>query len=223
MLEEREGEARLASDSGHSGAKGVGHFAEIIGALVGELLPLDVAPQQLDGVEIGGITGEPLDGQPRALATQVGDHRPALVSGQAIPDENEAVAAEMALEGLQERDEVLAVVAAGSRLEEEAPTLAVPSKGQGHADRQLAPVVGMDQDRRLATRCPGAPDRWSLGDAAFVLEDEPRPLASGVFFTAGQRVETHCRTAASFRSFACLAGRWSVQSNARRRRHTCAG
>ncbi|HET9492333.1 MAG TPA: hypothetical protein VFR64_21625, partial [Methylomirabilota bacterium] len=47
---------------------------------------------------------------------------------------------------------------------------------------------------------------------AFVLEDEPGVPAASVFFTAGQRTSTQCWMAVSFRSFARLAGRWSVQS-----------
>ena len=42
-------------------------------------------------------------------------------------------------------------------------------------------------------------------------------------FTAGQRVVTQCRMAISFRSFARLAGRCSVQSSAPKRRHTWPG
>jgi hypothetical protein len=46
-----------------------------------------------------------------------------------------------------------------------------------------------------------------LGDAAFVLEDQPGSLAPGVFFTAGHRVAIHCRMARSSRSRAWRAGR----------------
>src|SRR5437867_11773659 len=70
---------------------------------------------------------------------------------------------------------------------------------------------------------PCAADGRPLRDAALVLEDDPGPATPSVFFTAGQRVVTQCRIAVSFRSFARLAGRCSVQSSAPKRRQTCPG
>ena len=85
----------------------------------------------------------------------------------------------------------------------------------------MAPGVG--QDGRLATGGPGAPDDRLLGDAAFVLEDEPGVLPRGVFFRAGQRRLFHSAMAVSSRSRARRAGRWSDQPNARSTRQTWPG
>src|SRR5438034_1005997 len=90
-------------------------------------------------------------------------------------------------------------------------------------ERELRPVEGMDQDGGLPARGPCAADGRPLRDAALVLEDDPGPATPSVFFTAGQRVVTQCRIAVSFRSFARLAGRCSVQSSAPKRRQTCPG
>src|SRR5437879_11375489 len=75
----------------------------------------------------------------------------------------------------------------------------------------------MDEDGGLPARGPCAADGRPLRDAALVLEDDPGPATPSVFFTAGQRVVTQCRIAVSFRSFARLAGRCSVQSSAPKR------
>src|SRR5207244_12528844 len=115
------------------------------------------------------------------------------------------------------------VVTARPRLEEEATAPEVPPERQAHGEGELRPVEGMDQDGGLPARGPCAADGRPLRDAALVLEDDPGPATPSVFFTAGQRVVTQCRIAVSFRSFARLAGRCSVQSSAPKRRQTCPG
>src|SRR4030095_8134927 len=129
----------------------------------------------------------------------------------------------MALGLVQEADERDVVVTARPRLEEEAAAAEVPSERQAHGEGEIRPVEGMDQDGGLPPRGPRAADGRPLRDAALVLEDDPGPAPPSVFFTAGQRVVTQCRMAGSFRSFARLAGRCSVQSRAPKRRHTWPG
>lgn len=150
------------------------------------------------------------------LVRQVRGHVPTLVGRETIPNQDGAVTEKVAVEILQETDEVGAVVTPRPRLEEQPAAPAIPPEGQGQGDGQLRPAEGMDQDRRFAPRGPRAADRWALRDPALVLEDEPGPLAPSVFFTAGQRGVTQCRIAGSFRSVARFAGRWSVQSSAPR-------
>ena len=157
------------------------------------------------------------------LGREVFGHHTALVGRQAVPHRDHFFASEAPFEILQERDEGLRVVVSGQRSEEQARSRAVPAIREGRRHRHLGPVEGVDQDRRLAFGCPGAPDRRPLGDAALVLEDEPGLAAPGVFFSAGQVWATHCRTASSFRSRARLAGRWSVQFLDRRIFQTCPG
>src|SRR5215470_9431688 len=84
--------------------------------------------------------------------------------------------------------------------------LAALCKRRGY--RQPLPIAErMDHDRGFATGRPRPSDDGLRLEPAFVLEEEPGPLAAGVFFTAGQRCRTHCRMAASSRSRACRAGR----------------
>src|SRR5712691_2560475 len=198
-------------------------FAEVVRAEIGELPALDVAPHEFGRVEIRGVAGQPLDGAPRPLGPEVRRHGAALVRGQAVPDQDDAPPPTMPLELAEEADQCHVVVAAGARVEEEITAAAVPAEGQGHGEGEFGPIERVDQNRGFAPWGPRPADRRPLRDAALVLEDEPGPAAPSVFFTAGQRVVTQCWTAASFRSFARLAGRCRVQSSAPKSRHTCPG
>ena len=192
-------------------------------AEVGKFAPLDIAPHEFRGIELRRVARQALDSEPRALRVKVGHHGPALMRGQAIPDEDETTTTEVTLELVQEADQGAVVVAAGPRLEDQATSATVPAERQGHGEGELRPIEGVDQDWGLPARGPRAADGRSLRDAALVLEGDPGPATPSVFFTAGQRVVTQCRMAVSFRSFARLAGRCSVQSSAPKRRQTWPG
>jgi len=128
--------------------------------------------------------------------------------------------AQMAFEFVEEGNETFRVVAALPGLEEQAAAAAVPTVADRRADGHLLPVESMDQDRRFTFRGPGSADRGTLGNAAFVLEEDPGFPAASVFFTAGQRSFSQSSTFFPFRSRACLAGRCRVQSIAPRIFHT---
>jgi hypothetical protein len=223
MAEKRERQRGRPSNAPEARADRPLDLAEVVRAEVGQFAPLDVAPHEFGRIEVGRVARQALDGEPRSLRLQVRRHGPALVRRQAIPDQDETPTAKMTLELVQEADERDVVVTARPRLEEEAAAAEVPSERQAHGEGELRPVEGMDQDGGLPPRGPRAADGRPLRDAALVLEDDPGPAPPSVFFTAGQRVVTQCRMAGSFRSFARLAGRCSVQSRAPKRRHTWPG
>src|SRR6516162_3303405 len=64
----------------------------------------------------------------------------------------------------------------------------IPAKPDRQADQQFLPIETVDQDRSLAPRRPGPANRWSLRDAALVVEENPGLPASGVFFYRGPAV-----------------------------------
>jgi hypothetical protein len=115
------------------------------------------------------------------LTPQVFLHDPALVRGQAVPHQDDPVAPKVAARLLEEDDQAFRVVAARAGLEIQTASLPIPAIGDRCHDRDFVPVEGVDQDRRLAARRPGSADRRSLGDAAFVLEDNPGLLTPSVF------------------------------------------
>src|SRR2546428_9940935 len=140
------------------------------------------------------------------------------------PDEQYALMGEVTPEVAQKGDQRGVRVAARARVKEEVRPAAVPAKCQGPSDRQPLPIpTRVDQDRRFAARGPGAADDRLLRDAAFVLEDDPGPLAAGVFFSCAHRRVFPCAIAASSRSRAGRAGRCNDQISPRRMRHTWPG
>ncbi len=61
---------------------------DVVGSEVGEPAVLEVAPEQLDGVEVGGIRREP-DDVPAWVCGQPGAHELVLVRIAPVPDEDD--------------------------------------------------------------------------------------------------------------------------------------
>jgi hypothetical protein len=221
MTQEAEGQRGVPTDATEPGAQRPAERVQIGRTMIREFAGLDVAPQGLDRVQFGGIGRQALDREPGALAGDVGAHASTGMGAQPVPQQDDPLAAEVAPESMQKRQERSGRVRAGSGLEVQPGAATVPAKGQRGRDGQPFPAIGdVRQDGGLAARRPGPPDDGLLGKPAFVLEDEPGPLAAGVFFTAGHRTCTHRRMASSSRSTAWRAGRWSDQFRLRRSRQT---
>jgi len=217
MPKERPGKIGVATHAGQAVVQRAPQGGQVGRAHVGQFAPLHVAPDLFDGIQVRGIARQAFDLQPAPLLRQVRAHRPAPMRAQAIPDQDHATAPEVAFEMAQKSDERPRRVGARARLEIETAPTAIPAERQRPRHRESLPgAAGVGQDGRLTARGPRAPDDRQLGDAAFVLEDQPGALAPGVFFTAGHRVALHCRMARSSRSRAWRAGRCSDQCNPRR-------
>jgi hypothetical protein len=85
MSEKRERQRGRAADATKAGTKFMLDLVEIVGAEVGELAALGVAPHEFGRVQIRGVAGQALDGEPRALSAQVRLHGATLMGRQAIP------------------------------------------------------------------------------------------------------------------------------------------
>jgi len=216
MGQESKGQSPRASDSFQTLSDGAIDDGEIFGATIGHLLPFDISPNGLQGIQFRRVSGQSFHAEPLSLPAQVFRHDTALVRRQAIPNQNGFPAAQVAFEIPEERDQAFRVVAAGASLKVQPATPSVPAEAQRGTDRKRFPIEGMDQDRSLSSGRPGPPYRRPLGDAAFVLEENPGFSAPSVFFTAGHFSETQYRIASGLRSRACRAGRWRVQSIAPR-------
>jgi hypothetical protein len=224
MAQETEREGRLAPDPAKASAQRTAQGEDLGRAEIGDVPGFDVAPHLLDWVEVGSVSGEPLDAKPATLAREIPGHAAALMSRQPVPQQDDRGAAEVPLEGAQEPDQRDVGIRPGPRLKIEAAAPAIPAKRQRGGDGQPLPIgAGMPQDRRVPSRGPRPPDYGLVGKAAFVFEDEPRAPAAGVFFTRRQPVLFHAVTAASLRSRDCRAGRWTDQFSARSRYQTCPG
>ena len=223
MSQESKGQGPRAADSFQTLSDAAIDDAEIFGATVGHLLPFDVSPKGLQRIQFRRISGQSFYAEPTTLKAQVFDHEAALVRRQAIPNQNGFLAAQVAFEIPEERDQAFRVVAAGASLKVQTATPSVPAEAQRGTDRKRFPIESMDQDRSLSAGRPGPPHRGPLGDPAFVLEENPGFSAPSVFFTAGHLSEIQYRIASGLRSRACRAGRWRVQSIAPRIFQTCPG
>ena len=222
--QEAEGQRGMATNPTEARAQRPAEGRQIGRAVIRELARLHVAPHRLDGIQFGGVGRQALNGQPGALSRHVFAHPSTGVRAEPVPQQDNPLSAEVALEGPQKRQERGRRVGARPGLEVQPGAAAVPAKGERRRDGQPFPVVeDVRQDRGLAARRPGAPDDGLLREPAFVLEDEPGPLTPGVFFTAGHRTWTHRRMATSSRSTAWRAGRWSDQFKRRRIRQTWPG
>ena len=211
MGEEGKRELLGLADPGQALAQGGGGFGEVRRAAIGEFLALDIAPQQLDRVEVGRVAGQPFLAQPSALAREVGLHDPALVGGQAVPHQDDSPASEVASQLFQEGDQAFGAVAARPDLEIQTAALPVPAVSQGRRHRDFSPVEGVDQPRRLAARRPGAADRGPLGDTALVLEEDPGLAAPSVFLPPASAPEP--TGAPRLHSVRALAGRAAANSS----------
>jgi hypothetical protein len=222
--EKAEGEIGMPANSREAPVQGPAQRQDLGRAQVGQIASFDVAPELLHGIEVRRIGRQALDVEPRSLPGQIGSHPSAPVSGQAIPQQDDGSAAEVPLQGAQEPDQALRGVGPGPRLKEQPAAPAVPAEGQRGGHRQPFPEgARMPQDGRVPARRPRPADDGVMGEATFVLEDEPRAAAPGVFFTCGHRVRFHCASAAASRSRAWRPGRCTDQFNARSRYQTCPG
>ena len=116
MTEEGKGELLRPAHSGHALVDGPVGFAQPVRTAIGQLLSLEVAPQSFHWVEVGGVAGQPLHAQPAPLRAQVVLHDPALVGGQAVPDQGGALAAQMLPQVLEESNQAFGVVIIRTRL-----------------------------------------------------------------------------------------------------------
>lgn len=224
VAQEGKRERRVATHTPATRSNRAAEFPDVRWTEIGQFADLQVAPEQFDRIEFWGVRGERLNVQPGTLPGEMGSHAPTLVRVEAVPDQDDALAAEVPPQSAHEADQGRVGICPGLRLKIQAGPAAIPSKGQGGRDRQPFPVpAGVAQDRGLAAGRPRASHHRLLRHPAFVFEDYPGALASRVFFTCGHRWRRHCRIAASSRSRAWRAGRCSDQLSPRRIRQTWAG
>ena len=143
----------------------VAEFAERLRAQVRQFVMLPVAPDVLDGVQLGGVAGEILQDDPAALRGDVVAHDPAAVGGQTVPDD-EQLSAEMALEVREEFNDLRSLDRAGEEPEVETPPRDPSDR------RQQVPIEVVLEDRRLAPRRPCPAAMRSFRQSALVDEDD---------------------------------------------------
>src|SRR3989475_2712201 len=176
VLQERDGQRWPATDAGEPDTNGRAQREDVERAEVGEFAALEVAPDLLDGIQFRRVAGQSFDRQPRPLVSEILSHHAALVPAEAVPDQDDLTAGEMALEGAQKVDQREIVVRAGPRLEVTAAPPAIPAEGQRGGDRQARPVAArVRQDRRAGARGPPGAGRRAARGAAPPRSAGPPP------------------------------------------------
>lgn len=182
---------------------------------VRERVHLGVAPDQLDGIEFGGVAGQQVGVYAVTMRREPSAHGPAAMGGQPIPDEVDgpALATRELLEEVQ--DGLAVVIGIGQQAEGAAYPVAVRRDRECRDRRDLAPrSAALWEDRGPAARRPGAPPERGHQEARFVAEDERRPSTGSVFFTRGHSPCIQRRMASSSRSMARRAGFCGLKPNA---------
>jgi hypothetical protein len=138
-----------------------------------QLQVLEVGPQIVDRVELGGIGGQPLGTAPVALAVQPGPHPGAPVGRQPIPDEHDSLAGGEAGQLLKHGDAAVGVIAGLLQLEAPPGGGAVRPVAQGGGHGGLLPAEPVPQHGCGAPGRPGKAHRWDQRDGRFARDDEP--------------------------------------------------
>ncbi len=156
VAQEAERQARLATDTSTAPTERSAERVEVHRADARELRALDVASDRLHGIQLWGIVRQALDGQPRALARQVGAHHATLMGRESVPDEDHRLSPDVTAEVPQERERPIGVVPRLSLKEEPSPA-PIPPEGTPALQRERSPRAS--ETRRASPHRRGSPAR----------------------------------------------------------------
>src|SRR5918992_3707892 len=183
-----------------------------------QLHPLQVVPDPLIRIQLGGIGGQLLQMDPLpSWARQEGFDLLAPVDGVAIPDHQQPHR-DLGGQVPQERRPTYTP---------EGPVLypgVQPALGSNAADhREMVSAEGCPEHWGLAPGGIGLDHQGQQVAAGLVYEDDAPAFVPGLFFRAGQRSSFQRRMAASSRWLARLRGFWRLQLYCLRMRPTWEG
>src|SRR4249920_2157344 len=188
-------------------------LGEAVGTEVGQSVPLQPSPEELDWIEFGRIGRQKMQLDRAVGGSNVFTHQLTAMWSGAVPYHKQP-ACEVSQYGFEELDHLLFGDAAF--VQAKAHTVEV------HAgdERELMPIEVKLHHWRLPFECPGSHSRWSLRDTGFVDEHDQSSLASGVFFSSGQVRLRQRSIATSSRSRARRSGFWLEKPSCPSKRHT---
>jgi hypothetical protein len=194
----------LAPDAAQSVGGPAGELPEITGSEIGQFVLFPIGPQVFDGVEFGSIGREAFNPEFPAQVGNVLAHDLGAVDGGAVPD-NEQAAGKVALEMIEELDDLRTFDAALEKSEVTVP------EGDPCYGGKVVPTEGVEQQRGLPLGRPRPHAVGLLRQPAFVDKDDDAPFGAGLFFNAGQVFFFQAAMAASSRSMARPIGFWQLQ------------
>src|SRR6516162_3821517 len=105
VVEQVEAQLVVGSGANKAGFGGGPRLVDGLGAEIGQFDSFDIAPQQLDRVEVWGVGRQSFYNQPRPLFVDPGDHGLGAMRGQAIPDQGDLLTWEVGVDLLEELDQ----------------------------------------------------------------------------------------------------------------------
>jgi hypothetical protein len=184
---------------------------------IGERLGLEVAPEVLDGIQLGRVRRE-MEVAGADSRKKVPDVGRAMRVG-AIPYEYHR-RPQMPRELFAEGQHGLGIeVFLDKQLEIQADGAPLAADAEGGDHRNLSAVpADVPEHRRASARSPGAPHHGQQKQPAFVDENQPRAQPVSFFLMRGQSCLTQRRISSSSRSQARRMGRCGVQPSDRSNR-----
>jgi hypothetical protein len=141
MLEERKRQLTGMAHAAKAAAEGMRGFGHQLRTEISHFAALDIVPDAFGRIEVGRVSGKPLDPQPVALGPEKMRHFAAPVSGQVVPDKDYFATANGAFELLQESDEAGGVEAVFLSTGKQAGFLPIPTEPQRCGHRSLIPMI----------------------------------------------------------------------------------
>jgi hypothetical protein len=166
-------EALVSADAAEALPYSVDHRGEVPRAEIRQFLSLDIAPNELHRIEVGGIRWKSNDSQPPVLLPQVLLHSAAAVRRQPIPNQDQFSSTELFAKLGKKGNQFLIGVAVRNNPEEQLAASSVPSIGYSGADGKLFPIESVSQYWSPPPGRPCPPNRRLLGDAAFIDKNYP--------------------------------------------------
>src|SRR3990172_10929108 len=208
----------LVAQAGCRASELAGELGQVMTTPVPQFDPLQVSPDALVGVHIGGIAGQGFEvDPPGASLGQEVPHGLAAMDRRAVPD-HQQLSGDLAQQVSQEAHDVRALKGAGQGAEEQAPI-----RRQAADGREVVVGQGNSQDRGLTPRRIGANPGGQEVEAGLVDPDDRAVLVAGFFSRAGQRSLNQASTLAWSRWEARTSGCWTLKPSARTRRLTWEG
>ena len=174
MTKEGETQPGLAADPAQPFVDDLGCFGDGVGAQVGQLAALEIAPDLFDRVEVIGVGRKPLDDQPMSLVRYEALHCFAAVRGEPVPDERDIVTAQMTVQLEKELHAGFGVVRARPQAEDQGGIAGVGRKADGSRHGESLPAVeAVTQHRSVASRRVLSENSIFVSRSAFVLVNQP--------------------------------------------------
>ena len=165
-----------------------GSLLDGVGAQVGEFARLEVAPDQLDGVEIVPVARKaarrPTSGVVSAIHACI-----TLDRCEGSPSQIKVTLSfpRCMMEVFEELDERILVVGTGPHIEDEPGVGAVGGEADGGGHRETLPAEAVVEHGGATPGRPGRPHRGEEAEPALVLETDPGFAASGDYCFSARR------------------------------------